>query len=124
MASFEWHGDEAAAAVQQAAVTGLNKAALALLAESQTRVPYDTGDLQGSGAVHEASAGNLESAVTYNAQNNGFNYGVAVHEGLGMSFQTAHNPGAQAKYLEGPAAEMKNELASVVQLQIRRALRS
>lgn len=120
--SFTWNGDDAARAIRAAAAGGLNMAARALLAESQARVPVDTGDLRASGATHDADEGNLEAAVTYNAQNRGFNYGLAVHEGIGMTIKTVHNSRAQTKYLEGPATEMEAELLGVVAEQIRRAL--
>lgn len=124
MSSFEWHGEEAARLIAEAGAVGLNKAARALLAESQARVPVDSTDLRTSGATHDADPANLEAAVSYNAQNRGFNYGLAVHEGLHMHFKTVHNPRAQAKYLEGPATEMEAELVAVVALQVARALRS
>ena len=124
MSSFIWNGDEAANAAQAGAVAGLNRAARAQLAESQARVPVDSGDLRNSGTTHDADAGNLEASVSYNAQNNGYNYGLAVHEGVGMHFNPVHNPGAQAKYLEGPAVEMEAELMGVVSTSIARALRS
>jgi phage-related tail protein len=124
MSSFRWNGDEAAARVGDAAALGLNKAARALLAESQARVPVDSGDLRASGATHDANAGSLVAAVAYNASNRGFPYGIAVHEGTHMNFQTAHNPRAGAKYLEGPAVEMEGELMGVVAMEIQRALGS
>jgi len=59
--------------------------------------------------------------VTFSANApDGFNYGVAVHEGLDMDFKTDHNPGAQAKFLERPAIEMEQQLMGVVAMEIKR----
>jgi len=117
-----WHGEDAIARVRAGAARGLNLAATALLAEANTRVPYDSGDLQRSGATHDATTAALQSAVTYGATApDGFPYGIAVHEGLDMNFRTDHNPGAQAKYLERPARELEQKLMAVVATQIRRA---
>lgn len=116
-----WRGDEAMRRVRVGGARGLSRAARALLAESQTRVPWDTGDLSQSGTAHDASPDNLEAAVTYSAMSeDGFNYGLATHEGLDMDFKADHNPGAQAKYLERPAIEMEDQLMGVVAMEIKR----
>lgn len=118
-----WRGDEAMRRVHEGAARGLTRAAKALLAESQSRVPHDTGDLRRSGTVHPATPGHLESAVTYTASSpGGFPYGIAVHEGTHMSFKSDHNPKAQAKYLEGPAKEMEDKLMQMVALEIKRTV--
>jgi len=119
--AVNWRGDEAMRRIQVGGARGLNRAARALLAESQTRVPWDTGDLSRSGTVHDATPGNLESAVSYSATSpDGYNYGVAVHEGLHMNFRADHNPGAQAKFLERPAIELEDKLMAVIATEIRR----
>ncbi len=116
-----WHGDEALRKIRVGGARGLNRAATVLLVESQTRVPVDSSDLRNSGTRHEATPESLESAVSYSATSeDGFNYGLAVHEGLDMNFKTDHNPGAQAKYLEGPAEELKAQLMGVVAMDIKR----
>lgn len=116
-----WHGDEAMRRIRVGGARGLTRAARALLAESQTRVPWDSGDLSRSGTVHEATPTHLESAVTYSATSpDGYNYGVAVHEALHMNFHTDHNPGAQAKFLERPAKELEQKLMGVVAMEIKR----
>lgn len=118
-----WHGDEAIRRMRAGAARGLTRAAKALLAESQTRVPYDSGDLSRSGATHDATPTELVAKVTYNASSeDGYPYGVAVHEGLGIDFRTDHNPGASAKFLERPAMEMKHDLMGVVAQEIKREL--
>ena len=116
-----WRGDEAMRKIRVGAARGLSRAARALLAESQTRVPWDSGDLSQSGTAHDATPDRLESAVSYSATSEeGYNYGVAVHEGLDMDFKTDHNPGAQAKFLELPAREMRDKLMRVVAMEIKR----
>lgn len=119
--ALNWRGDEAVQRMRVGAARGLTRAAKALLAESQSRVPVDSGDLRSSGATHDASPSELVAKVTYAASSeDGFPYGIAVHEGLDMNFRTDHNPGAQAKYLERPAREMSNELMAVVAREIKR----
>ena len=116
-----WRGDEAIRRMRTGGARGLSRAARALLAESQTRVPWDTGDLSQSGTVHDASPQDLQAAVTFSATSpDGFNYGVAVHEDLDMDFKTDHNPGAQAKFLERPAIELEHQLMAVVAMEIKR----
>ena len=118
---LNWHGDEAMRRIRVGAARGLSRAARALLAESQTRVPVDSSDLRKSGATHDATPADLVAKVTYNASSeDGFPYGIAVHEGLDMNFRTDHNPGAQAKFLERPAHEMRHQLSEVVAREIRR----
>lgn len=116
-----WHGDEAIRRMRAGAAKGLTRAAKALLAESQARVPVDTGDLRRSGATHDATPAELVSKVTYNAASeDGFPYGIAVHEGLDMEMKLDHNPGAQSKYLERPAIEMQDKLMGIVAQDIKR----
>ncbi len=99
------------------AALGLNRAASALMAESQARVPVDTRDLRRSAATHDATPADLVSAVTYNTP-----YAVIQHERLDFHHPTDHNPGAQAKYLERPAIEMRQQLGAIVAAEIRRAV--
>lgn len=105
------------AALLAAAARGLNKGATVLMSESQARVPVDSTDLRNSAATHDATPANLESAVTYNTP-----YAVIQHERLDFHHPTDHNPGAQAKYLEGPAVELRNQIGAVVAAEIRREM--
>lgn len=116
-----WRGDEAMRRIRVGAARGLSRAAKALLAESQTRVPVRDRDLRNSGASHDATPQNLTSAVTYSATSeDGFPYAVVQHERLDFNHPTDFQPGAQAKYLERPAMEMKNKLMGVVATEINR----
>lgn len=114
-----WHGDEAMRRIRAGAVTGLTKAAHALLAESQSRVPVDSGDLRRSGTVHPATMAELQSAVSYSAlSEDGYPYGIRQHEDMTLS----HPHGGEAKFLEKPAREMQDKLMRVVATEIRRAV--
>lgn len=104
-------------ALLNGAARGLNKGATALMAESQARVPVDSTDLRNSAATHDATPSNLESAVTYDTP-----YAVIQHERLDFHHPTDHNPGAQAKYLEGPAVELRDKIGAVVGAEIRREM--
>lgn len=111
----QWNNPEMA--LLAAAARGLNKGATVLMAESQARVPVDTTDLRNSAATHDATPAHLESAVTYDTP-----YAVIQHERLDFHHPTDHNPGAQAKYLEGPAVELRREIGEVVGAEIRREM--
>lgn len=116
-----WRGDEAIRRILVGGARGLNRAARALLAESQTRVPVDSRDLRNSGAAHDATPQHLESAVTYNATSeDGYNYALRQHEDLSLNHPTDYQPGAQAKYLERPAKELEQKLMAVVAMEIKR----
>lgn len=112
-----WHGDEAERRMRVGGARGLNRGATVLMGESQARVPVDSTDLRNSAATHDATPLNLESAVTYDTD-----YAVAQHERLDYHHPTDHNPGAQAKYLEGPAVELRREIGEVVGAEIRREM--
>lgn len=112
-----WHGDQVEAAVKAAAARGLNQAAEELLSLSKALVPVDSGDLRSSGSVDQASAGDLESRVTYNTP-----YAVIQHERLDFHHPTVKNPNAQAKYLEAPARENETELLGIVAQTIKRSM--
>ncbi|WP_219085637.1 hypothetical protein [Microbacterium resistens] len=112
--AFTWRGAEASAAARRGAARGLSKAARALLAESQARVPVDTTNLRQSGAAHDATPAQLASGVTYDTP-----YAVIQHERTDFNHSQSHNPGAQAKYLEGPLHEMNAQLMGVVAKEIR-----
>lgn len=112
-----WFGVEAVGRMRAGAARGLNRAATALKAESQARVPVDETDLRKSAATHDASEQSLEAAVTYDTP-----YAVIQHERLDFHHPTDHNPGAQAKYLERPAVEMRHDLGAIVAAEIRREM--
>lgn len=114
-----WRGDEAISRIREGAARGLTRAAKALLAESQARVPVDSGDLRKSGATHDATPAELVARVTYNAHSeDGFPYGIVQHENL--SFKHPH--GGEAKFLERPAIEMEHQLMGVVAQEIKRSV--
>lgn len=112
-----WRGDDAMRRIMEGGARGLTRAARALGAESDARVPVDSTDLRRSRGVHEASPDSLISAVTYNTP-----YAVIQHERLDFNHPADHNPGAQAKFLERPAIELEDKLMGVVAQEIRRAV--
>lgn len=116
--SLKWNGDDAYRRTLEGAARGLTRAAKALLAEANTRVPVDSYDLRRSGATHAATPSDLVSAVTYDTP-----YAVIQHERLDFNHSQSENPGAQAKYLERPAVELHDKLMGVVARDIRRALK-
>ena len=117
--ALTWRGDEAMQRMRQGAAHGLTRAAKALLAESQSRVPVDSGDLRNSGAVHPATPSSLQSRVTYSASSpDGYPYGVRQHADLALD----HPHGGEAKFLEKPAQEMRGALMQVVAVEIKRAV--
>jgi hypothetical protein len=117
--ALTWRGDEAIRRMREGAAIGLTRAARALAAESDARVPVDSTDLRRSRGVHEATPDSLISAVTYNTP-----YAVIQHERLDFNHPQTHNPGAQAKFLERPAMELHDKLMGVVAAEIRRATNS
>jgi hypothetical protein len=105
MAGTSWQGAAISAGIQRGAVDGLNRGAEYLLGASVARVPVDTSNLRGSGAVTPASGSDLVSAVSYNAPG----YDVIVHEDL-----EAHHETGGAKYLEGPATEEAEVIMAII----------
>lgn len=84
---------------------GLVKAGLKLQRASQLLVPVDTGGLKGSAFTRKEGEGfRAEVSVGYTAS-----YAVFVHENL-----EANHPIGQAKFLEQPARDMRQELLETV----------
>lgn len=107
--------DRRSKALGRAFVRGAKKAGLALQRESQKVVPVDTGNLKNSATtrVDDSNKGfDAQVTVGYTA-----NYAVYVHENL----TARHAPGKTAKFLEGPAREMRAEIANIIEAEIRKA---
>jgi hypothetical protein len=86
---------------------GSKLAGLALLRASQELVPVQTGNLRNSGRVQSSGSGfQTITEVGYF----GVNYAVKVHEDL----EARHAPGKQAKFLEQPAREMRQQLIDII----------
>ena len=79
----------------------INAIADLLLEKSQKEVPHDTGTLQNSGHVDQASANNLEAIVGYGGMS--APYASRLHEHPEYNFKG----GRKGKYLEDP---LKNNL--------------
>jgi len=90
----------------------LDEYAEKVLAESQTLVPVETGNLRDSGEIDyiDVGGGNFpQVAITYTAD-----YALYIHEDL----QLNHPNGGQAKYLEQPMNEDAPELIKNIQTRI------
>lgn len=86
---------------------GSKLAGLELLRASQAIVPVKTGNLRSSGRVQSSGSGfDTITEVGYY----GVSYAVKVHEDL----EAYHAPGKQAKFLEQPAREKRQELIEII----------
>lgn len=112
-----WNGDALNAEARQAAARGLNMAGEELASRSKAKSPVDTGDNRRSGSLHPALPVDLVCWVVYNMP-----YSVTIHEGLHMDFSLVKNPNAQAKYLEGPLIEGREDYLGIIAAEMRRSL--
>lgn len=93
---------------------GVYKAGLFLQRESQKIVPVLTGNLRLSAFTRKEGKGTgTQVRVGYTA-----NYAVFVHENL----TARHKPGKQAKFLETPAREKRDEIAAIIANEIRQSV--
>jgi hypothetical protein len=90
-----------------AALAALKAEAEIEMAESQERVPVDTGLLRASGYVAEPEAHGSILSVELGYGGAASDYAVIVHEDL-----DAIHPHGEAKYLEGPLVESEPYLAA------------
>ena len=92
---------------------GLKQGGLFLQRESQKIVPVDTTNLKGGAFTRNIGGNGFDANVIigYVAD-----YAVYVHENL----QARHQPGKQAKYLEQPAREKKNEIFKIIKDEVKR----
>ncbi|MFI6909881.1 hypothetical protein ACIBKY_52075 [Nonomuraea sp. NPDC050394] len=95
------------------AVRGLHKAVNHLHERSTAVAPIEETTLINS-AVASVDEGALRAAVSYDTV-----YAVRQHEELTWR----HDPGRQAKYLEGPLVEESAMMLELIRAQIRRSLR-
>ncbi len=86
---------------------GLKKAGHFLQRKSQQVAPVDTGNLKGGAFTRNVGGTGFATdiIVGYVAD-----YAVYVHENL----QAKHKTGKQAKYLEQPARDSKNEIFGMI----------
>lgn len=110
--STEWNGDIVSAMLAASAPAALNHGAELLRGYSQPLAPIDTGILRASGQVTPATASNLEAHVSYDTA-----YAARQHEELDWQ----HDEG-QAKYLEGPLEEHRQELAQAIAARLGQGL--
>jgi len=112
MAKLEWHGALAEKKVRQAGMEGMYLGAEAILTESHSEVPHESGTLMRSGIVTEAPE-EKSVYVSYNTP-----YAVKQHEDLSLR----HTDGRKAKYLEGPFKRMSPQVIKLVEKKISQAL--
>ena len=91
------------------AVNGQNLAGERLLALSAPQVPFDNGDLLGTGQVVNAEAPGDDTLVVYDRPQ-----AARLHEHPEYNFSTDSNPAAKGKYLEDPAVQNIPELRAIV----------
>jgi hypothetical protein len=89
---------------------GLMLAGRHVLNVSNSRVPFDEGDLARSGAVVQDETTGL-TAVTYNEP-----YAVRQHEDMGLR----HKAGREAKFLENAMNTERPKLLEIVAAQVRK----
>jgi len=109
----KWRGRQFAAAHKVAATQGLTLGAQHLLGASRAIVPIEEATLERSGEV-TVDRSNLTAAVSYNTP-----YAVRQHEDLSLR----HDPGRQAKYLEGPLRRETRTITTIISRFIRQAYR-
>lgn len=100
------------AAVQAAAVAGLNLAAERVRAVAVPRTPFEYGDLSSSLTVVEATSSDLTSAVVSDLP-----YAVRQHEDMSL-----HHDDGQAKYLETAALDSISDVERIMAAALQRHL--
>ena len=109
----EWRGGDVLARLTGAAPAALNQAAEQLRGYSVPLAPLDRGPLRASAQVTEATPGNLTAYVSYDTP-----YAARQHEELDWR----HDDG-QAKYLEGPLEEHREDLLKAIAARLGDELR-
>ncbi|QIK82988.1 hypothetical protein [Sanguibacter sp. HDW7] len=97
------------AALRTAAAAGLKVGAEVVLAESRKVVPIEEATLSRSGAT-DVDEATLTASVSYDTP-----YAVRQHEELDYR----HDEGRQAKYLEGPLLEHRDQALAAIAQTIR-----
>lgn len=112
MSDFTWEGKLAIKIARKAAMSALYDGAEAILTESHSEIPHDTGTMKRSGTVTEVPS---EDAVyiSYNTV-----YSVKQHEDLTLR----HSDGRKAKYLEDPFNRMVAKIMKLAQSRVSKAL--
>ena len=111
--SLEWHGEEIAERIQQAAKRGLRNAAEVVLDEAVNRAPVETGALRASG---KTATDGMEAAIGFGSGPTA-QYSIVQHEKVGYH----HNDG-EAKYLENAVRAKQGDVVNIIADEIRGAL--
>jgi len=97
------------AEILMGAVRGQNMAGERGLALSSQQVPFDNGDLDGSGQVVNAEQIGDTTQIVYDRPQ-----AARLHEHPEYNFSTDSNPGAKGKYLEDPLMQNVEELRKII----------
>ncbi len=99
---------------QRAALEAVTLGAEHILGESTKLVPIEEGTLSSSGKTSaEMQGGTAVAAISYDTP-----YAVRQHEEMDYR----HDPGRQAKYLEGPLGSEAKTVAKIMSTSVRAAL--
>ena len=113
MADVIWNEQLVLQIAKAAAMSALRDGAEAILTESHTEIPHDSGTMQRSGTVTEAPSENAVY-ISFNTP-----YAVKQHEDLTLR----HSAGRKAKYLEDPFNRNTDRVLRLAQTRVSRALR-
>lgn len=116
-ARVTWNGAAVAAQLHDAAARGLTRAVTGAFAETQARVPVDSGELQASGRAHVDDE-QLRGEIRYGGQGETQAYAAHQHEDMTLK----HAGGRGAKYLEGPVVAAGETLVGLVADEARQVL--
>jgi hypothetical protein len=94
-------------------ISGENKAAERGLTLSRQMVPFDTGNLSGSGTVEPAVTAEEGAGIVYDTP-----YAARLHEHPEYDFSKDSNPNAQGKWLENAVVENKKELGDIIRNEV------
>lgn len=94
-------------------ISGENKAAERGLALARELVPFDNGDLSGSGTVEPAVDAEEGAGIVFDTP-----YAKRLHEHPEYNFSKDSNPNAQGKYLEDAVVKNKKELGDIIRNEV------
>lgn len=112
-----WNGPAVTAAERSGAARGLRRAAEIVAADSDRRVPRDTGELVDSRTITVDEA-DLHADIVYGSTGLPQAYAVRQHEDLTLE----HPGGGEAKYLERALEAKRDEAMQAIAAEIKREL--
>lgn len=112
-----WNGEEIVQKVRTAVMTAIEKAGEDLRDRSVNRAPIDTGKLRQSCVADKSELNDLVVAVGYTKEVD--HYAMVQHERLDFN----HPRGGEAKFLENPFNENKEQYQEFIAKEITEVLR-